>query len=232
MLSIRGMEAGYGSSKVLFGIDMSLNDGQLVAMMGRNGMGKTTTVRAITGLTPASAGSIKLGGQDITSLKPYQIGQAGVALVPEGRQVFPTLSVLENLTATACDRSGKGFWTLDRVFHHFPQLRERASQLGSSLSGGEQQMLAIGRALLTNPRVLILDEATEGLAPIIRKDIWNTLKALKSQGQTILVIDKNLDEVVSVSDHIYVLVKGKVAWQGNIETLKGVENFAETYLGV
>ncbi len=232
MLSVKGIEAGYGSSKVLFGIDLNLNKGQLVAMMGRNGMGKTTTVRAITGLTPASVGSINLEGQDITSLQPYQIGQAGVALVPEGRQVFPTLSVLENLTATACDRSGKGFWNLNRVFEQFPQLRERASQLGSSLSGGEQQMLAIGRALLTNPRVLILDEATEGLAPIIRKDIWRTLKTLKSQGQTILVIDKNLEEVASVADHIYVLVKGQIAWQGNIEALKSEENFAATYLGV
>ena len=232
MLSVKGLEAGYGSSKVLFGIDLNLNEGQLVAMMGRNGMGKTTTVRAITGLTPASSGSIKLAGKDITKLKPYQIGQAGVALVPEGRQIFPTLDVRENLTATASDRSGKGYWTLERVFDQFPQLKERASQLGSALSGGEQQMLAIGRALLTNPRLLILDEATEGLAPIIRQEIWKTLETLKSQGQTILVIDKNLEEVVRVADHAYVLVKGQVAWEGNMEALRDVENFAETYLGV
>ncbi len=232
MLTLKGVEAGYGSSKVLFGVDLNLSEGQLVAMMGRNGMGKTTTVRAITGLTPASAGSIKLEGQDITTLKPYQIGQAGIALVPEGRQVFSTLSVRENLVSTAGDRSGKGFWTLDRVFDHFPQLRERAAQLGDSLSGGEQQMLAIGRALMTNPRLLILDEATEGLAPLIRQEIWNTLELLKSQGQTILVIDKNLEEVARVADHAYVLIKGQVVWQGDMEAMHGVPDFAKTYLGV
>lgn len=232
MLTLKGVEAGYGSSKVLFGVDLNLSEGQLVAMMGRNGMGKTTTVRAITGLTPASAGSIKLAGQDITTLKPYQIGQAGIALVPEGRQVFSTLSVRENLVSTAGDRSGKGFWTLDRVFDHFPQLRERAAQLGDSLSGGEQQMLAIGRALMTNPRLLILDEATEGLAPLIRQEIWNTLELLKSQGQTILVIDKNLEEVARVADHAYVLIKGQVVWQGDMEAMHGVPDFAKTYLGV
>ncbi|XXK33220.1 ABC transporter ATP-binding protein [Rhodobacteraceae bacterium nBUS_22] len=232
MLTLKGVEAGYGSSKVLFGVDLNLSEGQLVAMMGRNGMGKTTTVRAITGLTPASAGSIKLEGQDITTLKPYQIGQAGIALVPEGRQVFSTLSVRENLVSTAGDRSGKGFWTLDWVFDHFPQLRERAAQLGDSLSGGEQQMLAIGRALMTNPRLLILDEATEGLAPLIRQEIWNTLELLKSQGQTILVIDKNLEEVARVADHAYVLIKGQVVWQGDMEAMHGVPDFAKTYLGV
>ncbi len=232
MLQVEGVEAGYGSSKVLFGVDLELGEGQLVAMMGRNGMGKTTTVRAISGLTPASAGSVRLAGREITALKPYQIGQAGLALVPEGRQVFPSLTVRENLICTAGNRSGSGFWTLDLVFDHFPRLRERAGQLGNSLSGGEQQMLAIGRALMTNPKVLILDEATEGLAPLIRQSIWNTLGTLKAQGQTILVIDKNLDEVAKVADHATVLVKGKVAWAGDMNAMRAVPDFAETYLGV
>ena len=232
MLELQGVEAGYGSSKVLFGIDLTLAEGQLVALMGRNGMGKTTTVRAITGLTPASAGRISLAGQDVTGRKPYQIGQAGIALVPEGRQVFPSLTVQENLISTAADRTGTGFWTLDRVFDHFPRLGERAGQLGNSLSGGEQQMLAIGRALMTNPKVLILDEATEGLAPLIRQDIWRTLATLKSQGQTILVIDKNLDEIARVADGAYVVVKGQIAWQGDMAAMKAEDDFAASYLGV
>ena len=232
MLRVEDVEAGYGSSKVLFGINLELGEGQLVAMMGRNGMGKTTTVRVITGLTPASSGSVRLSGRDITALRPYQIGQAGIALVPEGRQVFPTLTVRENLICTAGNRSGLGYWTLDLVFDHFPRLRERAEQLGNSLSGGEQQMLAIGRALMTNPKVLILDEATEGLAPLIRQSIWETLGTLKAQGQTILVIDKNLDEVAKVADHATALVKGKVAWAGDMNEMRAVPDFAETYLGV
>ena len=232
MLEVAGLEAGYGSSKVLFGIDLHLGEGQLVALMGRNGMGKTTTVRAITGLTPASGGTVSLAGRDITALKPYQIGQAGIALVPEGRQVFPTLTVRENLIATARIGAGNGHWNLDRVLETFPRLKERAGQLGSSLSGGEQQMLAIGRALMTNPRVLILDEATEGLAPLVRKDIWNTLAALKEQGQTVLVIDKNLDEVARVADSASVVVKGRIAWSGDMAAMRAEPDFAETYLGV
>ena len=232
MLEVTGLEAGYGSSKVLFGIDLHLGEGQLVALMGRNGMGKTTTIRAITGLTPASGGTVHLAGQDITALKPYQIGQAGIALVPEGRQVFPTLTVRENLIATARNGAGKGHWTLDRVLEIFPRLKERAGQFGSSLSGGEQQMLAIGRALMTNPRVLVLDEATEGLAPLVRKDIWNTMAALKERGQTVLVIDKNLDEVARVADSASVVVKGRIAWSGDMGAMRAKPNFAETYLGV
>ncbi|MGI9363629.1 MAG: ABC transporter ATP-binding protein [Rhizobiaceae bacterium] len=232
MLEVSGLEAGYGSSRVLFGIDLDIGEGEVIAMMGRNGMGKTTTVRAITGLTPASAGRISLAGQDITAFKPYQIGQAGIALVPEGRQIFPTLTVQENLTATARKRPQSGYWTLAKVYETFPRLRERASQLGSSLSGGEQQMLAIGRALMTNPRVLILDEATEGLAPLIRKDIWETLAALKQQGQTVLVIDKNLDEVTRVADRASVVIKGKIVWTGDMEAVRAEPNFAVRYLGV
>lgn len=232
MLEVAGLEAGYGSSKVLFGIDLHLGEGQLVALMGRNGMGKTTTIRAITGLTPASGGTVHLAGQDITALKPYQIGQAGIALVPEGRQVFPTLTVRENLIATARNGAGKGHWTLDRVLEIFPRLKERAGQFGSSLSGGEQQMLAIGRALMTNPRVLVLDEATEGLAPLVRKDIWNTMAALKERGQTVLVIDKNLDEVARVADSASVVVKGRISWSGDMGAMRAKPKFAETYLGV
>lgn len=233
MLTVDNVEASYGSSQVLFGVHLQLGEGQLVAMMGRNGMGKTTTVRAITGLTPARSGTIHLGNRDITGLKPYQIGQAGIALVPEGRQVFPTLSVRENLVATAANRAGgRLHWDLPRVFARFPRLKERADQLGSSLSGGEQQMLAIGRALMTNPKVLILDEATEGLAPLIRHEIWDVLTSLKAEGQTILVIDKNLDEMVRVADFAYVLVKGRVAWEGDMAAMRNVPDFAESYLGV
>lgn len=233
MLTLESVSASYGSSQVLFGIQLQLGEGQLVAMMGRNGMGKTTTVRTITGLTPARSGTIRFCNRDITSQKPYQIGQAGIALVPEGRQVFPTLSVRENLVATSANRAGKpGSWDLARIFDRFPRLKERANQLGSSLSGGEQQMLAIGRALMTNPRLLILDEATEGLAPLVRHEIWEILTSLKADGQTILVIDKNLDEMVRVADYAYVLVKGQIAWEGDMHAMRRVPEFAETYLGV
>ena len=233
MLSVENVKASYGSSQVLFGVDLHLGEGQLVAMMGRNGMGKTTTVRAITGLTPAVSGTIRLAGTDITRSKPYRIGQAGIALVPEGRQIFPTLSVHENLIATSANRTNRARpWDLDRIFALFPRLKERADQLGNSLSGGEQQMLAIGRALMTNPRVLILDEATEGLAPLIRREIWDVLSTLKSEGQTSLVIDKNLDEMSRVADYAYVVIKGRIAWDGDMHAMRDVPDFAETYLGV
>lgn len=233
MLRVENIQSSYGSSQVLFGIDLELREGQFVTMMGRNGMGKTTTVRAITGLTPPHSGRITLAGRDLTRLKPHQIGRAGIALVPEGRQVFPTLTVRENLIATARSVRGAGHgWSLERVFDLFPRLRERAEQMGNSLSGGEQQMLAIGRALLTNPRLLILDEATEGLAPLIRHEIWEILAALKAEGQTILVIDKNLDEMAPVADYAYVVQKGKIAWQGDIPAMRAIPDFAETYLGV
>lgn len=233
MLKAENIHAAYGSSQVLFGIDLELRQGQLVVMMGRNGMGKTTTVRAITGLTQASSGAVRLDGQDITRMKPHQIGQAGVALVPEGRQIFPTLTVRENLIATARTRRDAAQpWTLERVFNLFPRLRERAGQMGDSLSGGEQQMLAIGRALMTNPRLLILDEATEGLAPLIRREIWEVLAGLKAEGQTTLVIDKNLDEMAPVADYAYVVLKGRIAWHGDISAMRATPDFAATYLGV
>ncbi|MCL4143915.1 UNVERIFIED_CONTAM: hypothetical protein GTU68_066188, partial [Idotea baltica] len=182
--------------QVLFGVTMELAEGDVVSLMGRNGMGKTTTVRSVTGLTPAASGNISFRGQDITAKKPHRIGQAGIAIVPEGRQIFSSLTVRENLIATAANHSTNSkLWDLNRVYARFPRLSERANQLGSSLSGGEQQMLAIGRALMTNPYLLILDEATEGLAPLIRHEIWDVLKELKAEGQTTLVIDKNLDEM-------------------------------------
>lgn len=233
MLTLENVETSYGSSQVLFGISLTLKEGDLVMLMGRNGMGKTTTVRTITGLTPAKAGTIRFNGDTITQQRPYQIGRAGIALVPEGRQIFPTLSVRENLVATAANRSNRpGPWDLDKVFARFPRLRDRVNQLGNSLSGGEQQMLAIGRALMTNPILLILDEATEGLAPLIRQEIWSVLSDLKAEGQTTLVIDKNLDDMARLADDNYVLVKGQVAWHGDIAAMRAEDNFAEKYLGV
>ncbi len=233
MLSLESVETSYGSSQVLFGIDMTLQEGQMVTLIGRNGMGKTTTVRTITGLTPARAGSIRFRGQDITDYKPYRIGRAGIALVPEGREIFPTLTVRENLIATDANRSARDHpWDLDKVYARFPRLKERAGQLGKTLSGGEQQMLAIGRALMTNPWLLILDEATEGLAPLIRQEIWDVLAELKAEGQTILVIDKNLDEMARLADHNFVLVKGRVAWAGDVAAMRAEPGFAEKFFGV
>jgi branched-chain amino acid transport system ATP-binding protein len=233
MLTLENVETSYGSSQVLFGISLTLKEGDLVMLMGRNGMGKTTTVRTITGLTPAKAGTIRFNGATITQQRPYQIGRAGIALVPEGRQIFPTLSVRENLVATAANRSNRpGPWDLDKVFARFPRLRDRVNQLGNSLSGGEQQMLAIGRALMTNPTLLILDEATEGLAPLIRQEIWSVLSELKAEGQTTLVIDKNLDDMARLADDNYVLVKGQIAWHGDVAAMRAEDNFAEKYLGV
>jgi branched-chain amino acid transport system ATP-binding protein len=233
MLTLENVETSYGSSQVLFGISLTLKEGHLVTLMGRNGMGKTTTVRTITGLTPAKAGTIRFNGDTITQQRPYQIGRAGIALVPEGRQIFPTLSVRENLVATAANRSNRpGPWDLDKVFARFPRLRDRVNQLGNSLSGGEQQMLAIGRALMTNPTLLILDEATEGLAPLIRQEIWSVLSELKAEGQTTLVIDKNLDDMARLADDNYVLVKGQIAWHGDVAAMRAEDNFAEKYLGV
>jgi branched-chain amino acid transport system ATP-binding protein len=233
MLTLENVETSYGTSQVLFGINLTLNEGHLVTLMGRNGMGKTTTVRTITGLTPAKAGTIRFKGETITAQRPYQIGRAGIALVPEGRQIFPSLSVRENLIATAANRANRpGPWDLDKVYARFPRLKDRANQLGNSLSGGEQQMLAIGRALMTNPTLLILDEATEGLAPMIRQEIWTVLAELKAEGQTTLVIDKNLDDMARLADDNYVLVKGQIAWHGDVAAMRAEENFAEKYLGV
>jgi branched-chain amino acid transport system ATP-binding protein len=230
MLEVRGLEAGYGAAQVLYGIDLSVGAGEVVTLIGRNGMGKTTTVRAIMGLIHPSAGSVHVLGRNMTSARPFDMAKAGLGLVPEGRQIFPTLSVRENLVATAANHSDDLRWTLDSVFALFPRLAERAGNLGSQLSGGEQQMLAIGRALMTNPRLLILDEATEGLAPLIRQEIWACLASLKAEGEAILVIDKNIDDLVRIADRHFVLEKGRVVWQGGNDALQADPTVIDRYL--
>jgi branched-chain amino acid transport system ATP-binding protein len=216
VLQVSALEAGYGASPVLFGVDLLVQSGEVVTLLGRNGMGKTTTVRAIMGLNPPRAGSIRFRDAEVAGLPPEAIARRGIGLVPEGRQVFPTLSVRENLVATAANRAGHVQpWTLERIYTLFPRLQERASQSARTLSGGEQQMLAIGRALMTNPHLLILDEATEGLAPVIRAEIWATLTELKQRGQAILVIDKNLTALGRMADRHYVLEKGRTVWSGD-----------------
>ena len=210
LLSLKGVTAGYGAAQVLFGVDLDIAQGEVVTLLGRNGMGKTTTVRTIMGLLPPWQGEIRIAGQDLAGQPPYRIGRAGIGLVPEGRQVFPTLSVEENLLATARTPEGRNRWDLAGVYGFFPRLRERRSHLGSQLSGGEQQMLAIGRALMTNPRLLILDEATEGLAPLIRAEIWQRLAELKAEGEAILLIDKNLGALAALANRHYVIEKGEI----------------------
>jgi branched-chain amino acid transport system ATP-binding protein len=220
MLDVQSVEAGYGSSQVLFGMTLRIGEGQVVSLMGRNGMGKTTTVKSILGVTPPRAGSICFDGVELRGRRIFQIAKLGIAIVPEGRQIFATLSVLENLVATAANRHWHVQpWTVGRVFDLFPSLAARARNLGSQLSGGEQQMLAIGRALMTNPRVLILDEATEGLSPLIRREIWKVLTALKAQGLSILVIDKNVGVLAELADWHYVIQKGRVVWEGDSANL-------------
>lgn len=216
MLRVEKLQAAYGASQVLFDIDLEIAEGQMVTLLGRNGMGKTTTVRAIMGLNRPSAGVIQFCGTVIHGQTPERIARQGVGLVPEGRQVFPTLTVRENLVATAAHRRpGARRWDLPAVYQLFPRLEERHAQYARTLSGGEQQMLAIGRALMTNPRLLILDEATEGLAPVIRAEIWAVLQRLKSEGQSILVIDKNLKVLQRIADRHYIIEKGRTVWRGD-----------------
>ena len=217
LLEVDGIETCYGRSQVLFGISLDIAAGEMVTLMGRNGMGKTTTVRSIMGLTPAMAGSIRFAGEDIRDWPSYRIGKLGIGLVPEGRQVFPNLTAQENLVATAANRSGAADpWTLDKICALFPRLAERLDNMGHQLSGGEQQMLAIGRALMTNPRLLVLDEATEGLAPLMRAEIWQCLTRLKAQGQSILVIDKNVETLTRIADRHYLIERGRVVWSGTV----------------
>jgi len=229
MLSVRGLEAGYGGAQVLFGVEPDIRAGEVVTLIGRNGMGKTTTVRAIMGLIPATAGSVSINGRDMTGARSFEVAKAGIGLVPEGRQVFPTLSVRENLIATA-SRGEAPRWTLDRVLDLFPRLSQRIGNLGSQLSGGEQQMLAIGRALMTDPHLLILDEATEGLAPMIRREIWTCLADLKAEGEAILVIDKNIDDLMRIADRHFVLEKGHIVWQGSNDGLRADPAVIDRYL--
>ncbi|MGL5139748.1 MAG: ABC transporter ATP-binding protein [Beijerinckiaceae bacterium] len=232
MLSVKGLEAGYGGSQVLFGVALEIRAGEVATLLGRNGMGKTTTVKAIMGLVKPRAGEVRIDGRNMAGQPPYRIAQRGIGLVPEGRQVFPTLSVQENLIATAASRDGPPRWTLARVYGLFPRLAERRGNLGTQLSGGEQQMLAIGRALMTNPRLLILDEATEGLAPLVREEIWSCLRTLKGEGEAILVIDKNVDALARLADHHAILEKGRVAWTGTSAELLADPVLKDRYLQV
>ena len=233
LLEVSGIETSYGLSRVLFGISLSIAPGEMVSLMGRNGMGKTTTVRSIMGLTPASAGSIRFGGADISALPAYRVAKLGIGLVPEGRQVFPNLSARENLVATAANRTAaKERWTLEKVFDLFPRLASRTDAMANLLSGGEQQMLAIGRALMTNPRLLILDEATEGLAPLIREEIWRCLKSLRAAGQSILVIDKNVEALVRIADRHTIIERGRVVWTGSSQQLARATDVQHRYLGI
>ncbi|WP_105383862.1 ABC transporter ATP-binding protein [Neorhizobium alkalisoli] len=226
LLDVSKIEAFYGASQALFGVDLSVAEGEVVALMGRNGMGKTTTIRAICNLNPPRAGAVRLGGADLKGRRPHHVAKLGIGLVPEGRRCFPNLTVHENLVAAA--RPGQ--WTLDRVNELFPRLKERHTQMARSLSGGEQQMLAIGRALMTNPRLLILDEATEGLAPVIRQDIWKAIRRLKAEGLSILVVDKTLSELLPVADRGIILENGRSAWSGKPADL--TTELQDRYLGV
>src|SRR2546422_9696421 len=216
LLEVRELDTAYGASQVLFGFSMQINQGEAVSLLGRNGMGKTTTVRSIMGLTRAQSGAISFRGKRIEREAPDRIARLGIALVPEGRQIFPNLTVLENLVAFAENRSQRSDpWTPAKVLELFPKLQERADNMGNQLSGGEQQMLAIGRALVTNPHLLILDEATEGLAPLVREEIWKCLERLRQAGQTLLVIDKYLERLVRLADRHTIIERGRVAWQGS-----------------
>ena len=233
MLEVKHLETSYGSSQVLYGVELHIDVGQVVTLMGRNGMGKTTTIKSICGIVAPQAGSIILEGQDIAGLPSHKIARAGIGLVPEGRQIFPNLTVKENLVATAHNLAGSpNPWTIDRVLDFFPSLASRINGMGNELSGGEQQMLAIGRAIMTNPKLLILDEATEGLAPQIRADIWLSLAELKSEGQAILVIDKNLAALNRIADQHFIIEKGVSVWSGTPKELDAEPKIKERYLGV
>ena len=228
MLEVRELQTAYGRSQVLFGVDLDIRKSEVVSLLGRNGMGKTTTVRSIMGITPPRSGTVAFETRKLNGLPSYRIAQAGLGLVPEGRQVFPNLTVRENLVATA----RKGPWSLERVFNLFGHLKERINNYGNQLSGGEQQMLAIGRALMTNPRLLILDEATEGLAPLIRAEIYRSIERLKADGLSILVIDKDVKALTRVANRHYVLEKGRVVWSGTSAELAASPDIQHRYLGV
>jgi branched-chain amino acid transport system ATP-binding protein len=233
LLEIAEIKTFYGQSQVLFGMALAVKAGEVVTLMGRNGMGKTTTIRSVMGLTPAREGRIFFDGREIHDLPSYAVARLGLGIVPEGRQIFPNLTVEENLVATAHNRVGaKNPWTLARIYQLFPGIAERRTNMGNQLSGGEQQMLAVGRALMTNPRLLILDEATEGLAPLIRQEIWSTLEKLKATGQSILVVDKNVDALARIADRHYIIEKGRVVWTGTSPELLADKELQHRYLGV
>ncbi|MEO3430446.1 ABC transporter ATP-binding protein [Pelagibius sp. CAU 1746] len=228
MLEVRGIETFYGASQALFGVDLQVGEGQMVALLGRNGMGKTTTIRSICGLTPPRRGAVRFLDREIAGLRAFRVARLGVGLVPEGRRCFPNLTVRENLVATA---RGEG-WDLDSVAALFPRLGERAGQIARTLSGGEQQMLAIGRALMTNPKLLILDEATEGLAPVIRQEIWAAIRDVKGRGQAILIVDKNLKDLLPLTDACVILEKGASVWSGSAAELADDAALQDRFLGV
>ena len=233
MLEVAAIDVFYGASQALFGMSLSVGEGETVTLMGRNGMGKTTTVHAIMGIEPVASGSINFAGAALTDLASHKIAQAGLGLVPEGRQIFPNLTVHENLVATAADRAASANpWTHERVYEMFPELARRKSSMGNLLSGGEQQMLAIGRALMTNPRLLILDEASEGLAPLVRREIWACLTRLKAEGLSILVIDKNVEDLSRLAERHYIMEKGAVVWHGTSAELRADDDAVHRYLGV
>ncbi len=233
MLKVEQIETFYGSSQALFGVSLEVRDGEVVTLLGRNGMGKSTTVKSVIGLTPVTSGQIFFNDKEIQHLPSYQIARQGIGLVPEGRQIFPNLTVYENIMVAAAHHGGrKEPYTLEEVLDIFPRLTERLNNYGNQLSGGEQQMLAIMRALMTTPKLLILDEATEGLAPLVRKEIWSGLNILKSRGQSILIIDKNLDALMKLADRHYVMENGKVVWYGATEKIVNNEALKTRYLGV
>jgi branched-chain amino acid transport system ATP-binding protein len=233
LLDVDGIETCYGLSQVLFGMSLSIRPGEMVSLMGRNGMGKTTTIRSIMGLTPARAGKIRFAGHETRQLPSYRIAQLGIGLVPEGRQIFPNLTVTENLVAASSNRLGSTDpWTLAKIHALFPRLAERGGNMGNQLSGGEQQMLAIGRALMTNPKLLILDEATEGLAPLIREEIWNCLSMLKARGQSVLVIDKNVEHLSRVCNRHTIIERGRAVWSGTSAQLMAEPELQHRYLGI
>tara|TARA_B100000686_G_C16771102_1_gene965207 strand:- start:315 stop:1016 length:702 start_codon:yes stop_codon:yes gene_type:complete len=233
MLEVDKIEASYGTSQVLFGLSLSVKKGEVVSLLGRNGMGKTTTIRTMMGMLPLQSGTISFEGQELNGMKDYQIAQLGLGLVPEGRQIFPNLTVQENLIATRANRAETiDPWEIDKIIDIFPNLGERLNNMGNELSGGEQQMLAVGRALMTNPKLLILDEATEGLAPLIREEIWRCLEGLKSHGQSILVIDKNVEALTRIGDRHYIVERGQVVWHGTSVELSTNKDIQHKYLGV
>lgn len=233
MLEISGLTAHYGTSQALFGVDLTIGEGQVATLLGRNGMGKTTTINSIMGIVRASGGSIQFAGCELVGQASFKTANLGLGLVPEGRQIFPNLSLMENLIATASNHLGvTDPWTVDRVFTMFPELAARSSSMGNLLSGGEQQMLAIGRALMTNPKLLILDEATEGLAPKVRQKIWVALSEIRGQNVSILVVDKNLSDLLRFADRNYIIERGKIVWSGTSGDLRADRNALQKFLGV
>ncbi|MFQ5439711.1 MAG: ABC transporter ATP-binding protein [Paracoccaceae bacterium] len=233
MLKINGLTTHYGSSQVLFGVDLELGMGEVATLLGRNGMGKTTTINSIMGIVPPSGGSIRFEGHELVGAPSFRIANLGLGLVPEGRQIFPNLSLFENLIATASNHlSRPDPWTVEKVFDLFPELAARRGSMGNLLSGGEQQMLAIGRALMTNPRLLILDEATEGLAPLVRQEIWAALNRIKGENMSIIVVDKNLSDLLKIADRNFIMERGQVKWAGRSKALKQDRAALQRYLGV